>query len=599
MERSGWETRRWIPGMLMAMLAAAIVAAYWQVGGYGFVTYDDDVYVTNEPMINQGVRPAAILWAFTAFHGGNWHPLTSFSHMLDCTLFGLSPAGPHWENVMWHVLNTCLVFAVWWRMTKVLWPSVLVAAFFALHPVHVESVAWISERKDVLSAFFWLLGLAAYLHYIEAPSRRRYGAVFLCLAAALLAKPMPVTFPCVLLLLDFWPLRRWREKEPGALFREKIPLFLLAGFFSAMTYLAQRFSGAMEFGDQLGFGARAGNAAISYARYLGKIFWPDSLAVLYSHPEAWPFGEVLAAGALLLGITWMAGRWASQKPWLLFGWLWFLGTLVPVIGLVQVGQQAMADRYLYMPMMGIVVAVIWEGRQFAGRAPRLAFVLSVSLLAACFFLATNQLMYWQDSIRLIRRAVAVNDHVSTRLTLADTLAAMKRPEEEVAAEARRAGELDPGNVGVLMRLSSVAVRQQRYGEARSYLEEAVQLKPRHVGVRHDLGMVYYWMREPEKAKQHFDEALRLSRRQGNTRLALARYYFERGDLGEARFQLEEAIRLNRWDYEAHAKLGFVLGQQGEILEARKYLHRALWIHPGWAEAAEYLQAFPSEGNLRD
>jgi protein O-mannosyl-transferase len=313
---------RWI----LLLLVVATGAVYWRTGICGFVNLDDDVYVYSQPMVNLGLRPAALSWAFSSVHSNTWHPLTSLSHMLDCTLFGLAPAPMHWENLGWHLINTVLVFVVWRKLTSALWSSALVAALFALHPLHVESVAWISGRKDLLSTFFWLLGLGAYARYAAVPDRGRYFLMLLCFALGLLAKPMIITFPCTLLLLDYWPLRRWPKRSWPALLKEKLPLFGLAAAFSVLTYVAQKSTGAADFGQRFALDARIGNALVSYARYLGKTFWPESLAPFYPHPGYWPGWCVVGTSALLIALSALAWWQRRDRPWFVTGWLWFLGT---------------------------------------------------------------------------------------------------------------------------------------------------------------------------------------------------------------------------------------------------------------------------------
>ena len=295
--------------LIVAALVVLTIAAYWHVGACGFVSYDDPTYVVAQPMVNQGLRGAAICWAFTAPHGANWHPLTSLTHMLDCSLFGVNAGPQHWVNVLWHVLNTALVFVVWQRLSGAAWPSAFVAALFALHPLHVESVAWISERKDVVSTAFWLLALWAYGGYVARPSSGRYALVALGLVLGLMAKPMVVTLPCTLLLLDYWPLQRWPQRSWRALVREKLPLFALAGAFSVVTFVVQRAAGATEFGTRFTLMMRLGNALVSYVRYLGSAVWPVSLAPFHPHPGYWPWWAVLGSLIFLGAVSWLA--WAS------------------------------------------------------------------------------------------------------------------------------------------------------------------------------------------------------------------------------------------------------------------------------------------------
>jgi len=347
--------------VLALLLAVGTAAVYLPVRSFDFCGFDDDAYVSENALVRQGLTPRGVAWAFTTFRAANWHPLTWLSHMLDVSLFGMEPGAHHLVNVAFHAANAVLLFLVLRGMTGALWGSAAVAALFALHPLHVESVAWIAQRKDVLSAFFFLLMLSAYLRYARSPSRGRLAAVTALFALGLLAKPMLVTAPFVLLLLDFWPLGRFggAHPDPGTLpaghppavgvrraVLEKVPLFLLSALSSVVTVVAQSRGGAMVPADALPFGARAANALVACAAYLWKTFWPAGLAVYYPHTKGeLPAWKIAGAAALLSALTGIAVREARRRPYLAVGWLWFLGMLVPVIGLVQVGGQAMADRY--------------------------------------------------------------------------------------------------------------------------------------------------------------------------------------------------------------------------------------------------------------
>ena len=399
---SGMPWRAWLLGASIALLT---VAAYWPVRSAGFVNLDDDAYVEFQPMVNQGFRSAAVVWAFTSSHGGLWFPLTSLSHILDCELFGVHAGPMHVESVLWHVVNALLVFFVWRALTGATWRSALVAGLFALHPLNVESVAWISERKNVLSTFFWLLGLGAYVRYVRLPSLGRYSLVLLSLLLALLSKPMAVTFPCTLLLLDFWPLRRWPTQTWGALLREKLPFFALVAVHGIATILVQQFAGAADYGRRITLAARLGNAVVSYVRYLGKAAWPETLSPFYAHPGFWPAWAVGGALVALAGLSALAWRLRQTQPWAAFGWLWFLGTLVPVIGLIQVGAQAMADRYAYVPLLGIFTIIAWTGAELAERWPRARVgvgLAAAAALVACYPLTRRKVAAWTNSTTLLR-----------------------------------------------------------------------------------------------------------------------------------------------------------------------------------------------------
>ena len=423
---------QWALGAALALLT---LAAWLPVLRNGFVNLDDSYYVTANPWVRQGITRAGLAWAMTAKVASNWHPLTMLSHMLDCQLFGLDPAGHHATSLLLHLANVLLLFAVLWRMTGAAGRSATVAALFAVHPTHVESVAWVAERKDVLSALFWILAMGAWARYARAPSAGRYLLVLLLMALGLMAKPMVVTLPFALLLLDVWPLDRlrlgWRR-----LLIEKLPLLALSAASSLITLRYQETSLAPL--GVVPWSLRATNALVSWAAYLGKLFLPRHLAVFYPIPLAIPAWKVAGAALLLAAITALAVRWARREPWLLAGWLWFLGTLVPVIGLVQVGRQAMADRYTYIPSIGLFLAVVWS---VAGllREHRAALATAAGIVVLALAVTTRmQIGYWSDSATLFRHALAVtgDDNYLAHIGLGKAL--MGEKDWDGAAEQLRA-----------------------------------------------------------------------------------------------------------------------------------------------------------------
>jgi len=427
--------REWIIYLALLVITAAV---YWPVGHFDFINLDDPAYVTDNPHIQQGLTPAGVGWAFRAVVVSNWHPVTCLSLMLDCQFFGNNAGAHHWVNLLFHIANTLLLFHIWRRMTKAIWPSALVAALFAWHPLHVESVAWISERKDVLSTFFGLLTLWAYTRYAQKRSSvegrksnaesgswaldsRRwtpdYGMALLFFALGLMSKPMLVTWPFVLLLLDFWPLQRmaglsFKVPTLRRLIFEKLPFFALAAASSVITFIVQRGSGAIAPVNHLPISERVGNALVSYVRYLGKLFWPDHLAFYYPYYpyHLWAAWQVADSAALLALIT-LAVVWqARRRPFLMVGWLWFLGTLVPVIGLVQVGMQAMGDRYSYFPLIGLFIMIVWGGKELGGGRPYAKLIcgaMMTAALAGCVVMTSRQLRYWRNSETLCRHALDV------------------------------------------------------------------------------------------------------------------------------------------------------------------------------------------------
>ena len=444
--------------IIYTFLTVVTFLAFWQVNHCDFVSFDDDQYITENSHIQDGLTLDGITWAFTASHAANWHPLTWISHMLDIQLFGLHPRGHHVMNLLFHLANTALLFFVLHRMTKALWQSAFVAALFALHPLHVESVAWVAERKDVLSTFFWMLTLCAYSSYAERRSLRRYLLVLACFALGLMAKPMLVTLPFVLLLLDYWPLGRFEPGEPAirttpgiatlpdkrkgtsgkkktvlkeaaktkqvpdanyrrtvllALLREKIPLFVLALFSSVVTYLVQQTWGAVQSTEHFPLSSRIGNAFVSYSAYIGRMIWPHNLAVFYPYQKLLPSWQVLGAVLCFIAVTVLAIRAAKRHRSVIVGWLWYVGTLVPVIGLVQVGEQARADRYTYIPLIGLFIMVAWGIPALLGtwRYGKKVLVPLAAAVLFCFFSLTMlQVRYWQSSFTLFGHALNVTDN---------------------------------------------------------------------------------------------------------------------------------------------------------------------------------------------
>jgi Flp pilus assembly protein TadD len=593
------------PLLILLALAALTIGAYWQVGDLGFVSYDDTSYVSMQPMVNQGLREAAVYWAFSATHGANWHPLTSLSHMFDCTIFGGRPAplqdgsetarlavqrwersaasAMHWENVAWHVLNTCLVFWVWWRLSGAASASAFVAALFALHPLHVESVAWISERKDVLSTACWLFTLLAYLRWVERPTRGRYAWIALGTALALLAKPMTVTLPCTLLLLDYWPLRRWPQKSWGALLVEKLPLFALVAVLCVTTVIVQHAEGATDYGEKVNYGMRVGNAFVSYARYLGKMFWPDQLSCFYPHPGWWPWWAILGSVVLFGALSWLAWRERERRPWLTFGWCWYLGTLVPVIGLMQVGAQSMADRYTYVPLLGIFTAIAWAGVELAERQPRWQTALTVAavvVLSACTVRTWQQIPIWNDGWRLLSHALkVVGEHVIVRRELAKALIVEGRPEEKVNEQYQLGLKIDPNDAYFMTELGFSAARAKRWDEALTRLEKARAMVPKEAGTYGNLGNFFLMKGDLDQSLEYLRKGVALNPKLSSLHRLVGQVYVKQNRMTEARDSLETAVRVDRWDWRAHNDLGVVYTRLDRFSDGIASLEYAEWINP--------------------
>ncbi|HXD88592.1 MAG TPA: tetratricopeptide repeat protein [Urbifossiella sp.] len=504
-----------MPSSLKGRIALALIVAtfllYSRCLFNDFLDYDDRAYVTGNPAIQRGVDAESIQWAFTAVHASNWHPLTWLAHALDWQLFGGDAAGHHAVNVLLHCANVLLVFLVLSRMTGAIWRSAAVAALFAFHPLHVESVAWVAERKDVLSTFFGLLAMAAYAAYAERATAVRYLAVMAAFALSLLAKPMLVTLPFVFLLLDHWPLQRF-ERSIGWLLLEKAPLVLLSLASSIVTVFAQSDHALVPL-HRLPFDARVANAIVAYGTYLRRTIWPDDLAIFYPHASGQvPWLQAVVAGAFLMAITIAAIRWRKRCPAVLVGWCWFLGTLVPVIGLVQVGNQALADRYTYFPLLGIFLAAVWMvPAPAAGNVEtrtRLIAAASV-ILGICAISTLMHEGHWQNEETIWRAALSADEANAEAHFGIGTVLFNRGQMAEGVAHFERAVELDPAHALSLHNLGLARLREGRTAEAIELLRRACAIGPRVPIYRNSLGLALLRSGERGEARSEFEEALRL------------------------------------------------------------------------------------------
>jgi protein O-mannosyl-transferase len=556
--------RSGFPPWLLAVLLGLVTAVlYWPATRHDFVNYDDPVYVTANAHVQAGLTWENVKWAFTNPVNANWHPLTVLSHMLDCQIFGLRPWGHHLTSVLLHALNTALVFLFLRSLTGAVWRSVLVAALFGWHPAHVESVAWVAERKDVLSACFGLLALMFYAGHARrclvpnSKSKVCYGLALCFLACGLMSKPMLVTWPFVMLLLDYWPLERWKPGNRWQLVREKIPFFALVVATSVVTYLVQKHSGAVETQESLPIGARCGNALISYCRYLEKLFWPVKLAVFYPHPGEWPLVQVVLAGSFLTGLSALFWWQRRRYPFLLAGWLWFLGTLVPVIGLVQVGDQALADRYTYIPSLGLFILVTWGAYELTRPWHYQMAGLSVAggaVLVLCLALTRQQLEYWQDSEALFGHALAVTEN----------------------------NPLLRGNLGAAL------LNKGKTDEAIIQLQEAIRLKPDFAGAHNNLGNALLHQGRVDEAISEFREAVRYKPDYAEFHDNLGAALGTKGQFDEAIAQFQEAIRLRPDFAKAHNNLGLSFAYEHRLDEAIGEFQEAIHLKPDYADARNNL-----------
>jgi tetratricopeptide (TPR) repeat protein len=547
--------------LLCLALVLAIGAVYGQVYGHDFLNYDDPAYVTENGQVQQGLTGASVRWAFTTTAEANWHPLTWLSLQLDYQLWGLKASGYHLTSLLLHCASSLLLFGVLWRMTGAVWASAAVAALFAVHPLHVESVAWVAERKDVLSTLFWMLTLWAYVWYVESPGLGRYLLLLLAFALGLLAKPMLVTLPCVLLLLDYWPLGRWPSRAgPRAvslrrLVGEKLVLFALAAASCVITAIVQRQGGTVVALDDLPFPLRLGNAVASYLGYIGHMLWPANLAVFYPHPrEQLSLAKVLAAGALLGGISVAAYRLRRRQPYLLVGWLWYVGTLVPVVGLVQVGSQAMADRYTYVPLIGLFIMLAWGVpallRTRWGFGTAVLASGTALVLAVCMVTTWGQVDYWRDSVTLWEHALSATDK----------------------------------NFITHYHLGGAYSRQGQLDRAVQQFEASLRLNPQFAGAHNDLGAALVRQGKWEQARQHFDAALKIDPDYFPAHRSLGVVLAEHGKVEEALLHDRAALRLRPDDGETHLNLGLALARQGKVDEAVPHYRAAVEGNPNSADA---------------
>ena len=520
---------RWATVVVCISLAVATWVVFAQTLRYDFVNYDDPRYVYQNTRITNGLSIAAIGWAFTHIHAENWHPLTTITHMLDCQLYELRAGGHHLTNVLLHAVAVVLLFVVLQQMTGALWRSAFVAAVFAIHPLHVESVAWIAERKDVLSGVFFMLTLTAYIHYARAPSIWRYLIVAFAFALALMSKPMVVTLPFVLLLLDFWPLNRIRDEKSGLrrqlprLLLEKVPLIALSAVSSTVTFLAQR--GALGWTEQLPMLARLHNAGVSYVIYIRQMFWPANLSVFYPHPEnRLPSWEIGLALILLVCITTAAFVMRKEAPYLITGWLWYLGMLVPVIGLVQVGWQGHADRYTYLPQIGLYIASTWAVADLTTSWFRQRVILGAGALVIVGALSWNawvQTSYWRNSETLFTHALAVtgkNDVAENNLGI---VFLQNGQLDEAITRLQAAIDLRPENGPAHNNLAKALLQKGRLTEAMVHYRKFLEIEPQNVEARNILGTALIQQGHIREAVEQWQDALAIEPENGNAASNLA------------------------------------------------------------------------------
>jgi protein O-mannosyl-transferase len=603
-----------------AVLVVLTLAAYSGVRHLQFVPFDDQGYVYENPHVRAGLTMDGLRWALTTGEQANWHPLTWLSHMLDVQLFGLDAGRHHLTSLAFHTINTLLLFVLLARSTGAIGRSATVAALFAVHPLHVESVAWIAERKDVLSTFFWLLTVGAYVWYARAPGRWRYAAVVAGLALGLMSKPMLVTLPFALLLLDVWPLGRFsfsggesdgksahayaaEAQTAFALVREKVPLLLLAACSSVITLLVQSHGGAVKSTQILALDVRVANALISYVMYLAKAVWPSGLAVFYPYEMSIHVWQWCGALAMLAAITWLVIRARRPFPYLPVGWFWYLGTLVPVIGLIQVGTQSMADRYTYVPLIGVFMMVVWGVSDLAGRwtGRRIALpVAAGAIVIACTVATRAQVTHWQGAWTLWTHALAVtHDNEAAHIAVGSMLAMQGRLEDAVG-HFREAVRIAPESSAAHRALGKALAEFGRFDEGVEHLSMAVRYQPTSADAQDDFGIALADHGKPAAAIPRYLEALRLDPNRASTHRRLGSALMMLGRADEAIAQYQDAIRLQPEFARAHNDLGFALIAVGRNDEAKDQFVQALRFEPDLAEAHDNLGfALAAEGRAAE
>jgi tetratricopeptide (TPR) repeat protein len=613
--------------LIILFLIIATAAVYGQVWNFDFINYDDFSYVRDNVIVQKGLTWKGIQWAFTSISQANWHPLTWLSYMLECELFGLSPEVHHLVNLLFHLCNSILLFLVLKRMTGARWQSAFVAALFALHPLHVESVAWISERKDVLSTFFWILTMGAYVVYAERRDLKLYLLALLFFSLGLMAKSMVVTLPVVLLLMDYWPLQRLRFVHPGPVpasapvaaaeatgkkqrkgkkekklpltkakekrqgnpfflvAAEKIPFVLLSALVSIMAIYTQKAGGAIASFTKLPLTDRIGSSFVSYALYLWKAVWPSALAVFYPF-QFWSPLEILAGTLVLIALS-VGVWWGRRFPYLTFGWLWYFVTLLPVIGLIKLGDAAMADRYTYIPLIGPFVALAWGAGDFAKRLALPKFLLPAAaggILGACMIVTYLYLGQWKDSLTLFTHTLNVTQKNFLAHNNIATAYIDQRRYEEALAHLDQALTIRANFIEAYFNKGIVLYNLGKNDEAIAYFKKTLEMDPRFSDASYELGDIYLSRGDADNAITHFGRAIRTTEPRPKAYAGLAEAFILKGNIDEA---LSYSLRALEWrpgDAKLHYNIANINIHKGRLDEAIAYYKNAVRIKPDYSKA---------------
>ena len=605
-------------------LVVITLAVYWPVQNYDFVNFDDDLYVTENPHTQEGLTQKSVSWAFSFSEkeGTYWQPVTWLSHALDCQLYGLQPGKHHLTGLMFHLANSLLLFMVFKWMTGAFWRSAFVAALFAIHPINVDSVAWVAERKNVVSTFFWMLTMLAYVYYTKKPTLGRYLLTFSMYVLGLLTKPMLVTLPFALLLLDYWPLKRllygqpsrkkrggrtktampeFKRFPPFQLIVEKIPFFILTGLSIGLSSLSVQEKGPLA--SLVPMDLRIANALVSYVKYIGNMIWPQGLTVFYPYPRMVPAWETIGAVLLLLCVSAMAVRSIERAPYFIIGWLWFLGTLFPVLGLVQVGLwPAMADRFAYVPLIGLFVVFAWGVPQICQnrRYHKIWLSASVAFLPLILITVTwKQVGYWENSISLFEHNLRFtsNNHIAHN-NLGVALDRQDRTKEAIE-HYLQALRISPDYVKTYYNFGVALNKQGRTKEAIEHYLQAIRIKPDFDKAHNNLGVALDKQGRTKEAIEHYLQALRINPDYSEVHSNLGVALDKQGRTDEAIKHYLQALRINPDYVEVHSNLGLALDKQGRTDEAIKHYLQALRINPDYVEAHNNLSVALNKQNRTD
>ncbi|MFC1677818.1 tetratricopeptide repeat protein [Planctomycetota bacterium] len=569
------------------VLALVTAAVYAPAVKHEFIRYDDDTYVTTNRNLQQDFSFKTVKWALGTGHASNWHPVTWFSHILDYQLFGLEPAGHHLVNLALHIINTLLLFGVLKQMTGAVWPCAFVAALFALHPLHVESVAWVAERKDLLSTFFWLSTTIAYVRYTKKSRVACYILVLILFGLGLMAKPMLVTLPFVLLLLDYWPLERFGKKNTLRLIVEKIPLIAITIGSSVITFIVQRAGGAMANMQKYDMQTRLGNAAVSYVTYIVKMFYPTRLAVLYPHPgNSLSMTKVLLCVVVLVLLTFVFLYLARRKKYFAVGWLWYLGTLVPVIGIVQVGVQSHSDRYTYITLTGLFIIIAFAVLEFTMKLPYRKTILSLAvvlILGSCAFGTSVQLRHWKNSMTLFSHTLDITSNNFIMLNNYANLLGDVGQNELAIEHFNKALKLRPNDVEIHTNLANALAKVGKTEDAVKHFERALKLKPNFGEGHYNFALLLSRTGQTEAAIRHYRRAIELDRYNVDALNNLAWILYQQGQFERAAEYFGKAIEVKPDSVVAHGRLGLTLNQLGRIDETIEQFKIVLQAIPDDAE----------------